>query len=73
MSRKHSQNNLTREEIAQITKEYNEKRKNFNFPTTSCSESGIESMYNLYPDLADYSGDALIEKLAIINYHIAFD
>lgn len=63
----------TKEQIAQITKEYNEKRHSFNFPTTSCAETGIESMYNIYPDLANYSGEELIEKIAIINYHLAFD
>ena len=63
----------TKEQIAQITKEYNEKRKNYDFPTTSCAESGIESMFNIYPELLEYEGDELIYKLACVNYHLAFD
>jgi len=65
--------NLTKEFISQITKEYNEKRNRFSFPTVECSEEGMESLLTEWPELLKYRGETLIYKIAAIIYHITFD
>jgi len=64
---------MTSEELKQLTSKYNSDRKNYNFPTTPCSEESIKSMFDNWPELNNYTGEELIYKLACINYHLAFD
>lgn len=60
-------------DIKAITEKYNQARKNFSFPTTSASESGVESILKLYPELKELPEDEMIEKIGIVIYHLAFD
>lgn len=65
--------NLTKETISQITKEYNEKRNQFSFPTVEYSEESMESLLTEWPELLKYRGETLIYKIAVIIYHLAYD
>lgn len=59
-------------DIKELTEKYNKKIKSFKFPTVGASESGIQSILNMYPELNNLPEDKLIEKIAIIISDLAF-
>lgn len=59
--------------IKAITEKYNQTRKNFSFPTTSASESGVKSILNMYPKLKELPEDEMIEKIGIVIHRLAFN
>lgn len=63
---------FTPEEIAEITKEYNDKRHQFNFPTVSAAESGVRDIINLNPEIAEMSREEMIHAIAYRIYYLAF-
>lgn len=63
---------FTPEEIAKITKEYNDKRHQFNFPTVSAAESGVRDIINLNPEIAEMGREEMIHAIAYRIYHLAF-
>lgn len=58
--------------ITEITEKYNKERKNFNFPTISASESGIQDILKLNPEFYNLSEDAMIKHIAWEIYLLAF-
>lgn len=59
--------------IKELTEEYNKVRETFNFPTVSASESGIESLFKVFPELNEYEGNELIKQIAWRIYLISFN
>lgn len=64
---------MSKEQILELTNEYNEKRKLFSFPTVSASESGIKSILKLYPELEEMDRTDMIRSIAQIIYNLAFN
>ena len=58
--------------VKEITEKYNKARKNFKFPTTGATESGIQSILDMYPELLNEPEEAMLEKIGVIIYELAF-
>lgn len=64
---------MTKEEISGLTKDYNNVRTYFPFPTVSASESGIESILKLYPEIESMERSEQIRSIANVIYNLAFN
>ena len=64
---------MTDEQITQLTKDYNEKRKSFDFPTVAASESGIRDILKIYPAWEKLEWDTLLVAIGTYISELAFD
>lgn len=64
---------MTKEEISGLTKDYNNIRTYFTFPTVNASESGIESILKLYPEIENMERSEQVLSIAKIIYNLSFN
>lgn len=63
---------MTKEQIKELTAEYNDKRRSLKFLTIAASEDGVESVLRLNPYIEDLDREQQIVHIARFISDLAF-